>query len=113
VIKTAIVILNWNTRHHLETFLPFLIKYSCISDVKIVVADNASTDDSIVYLKATYPEIELILLEKNYGFAEGYNRALEQIEAEYYVILNSDIEVTENWLNPCSLLPVPVLNHQP
>lgn len=100
MIKTAIVILNWNTRHHLETFLPFLIKYSSVSDVKIVVADNASTDDSVAYLKATYPEIELILLEENYGFAEGYNRALKQIEAEYYVILNSDIEVTENWLNP-------------
>jgi GT2 family glycosyltransferase len=100
VIKTAIVILNWNTRQHLETFLPFLIKYSFLNDVKIVVADNASTDDSVSYLRSTYPQIEIILFEKNFGFAEGYNKALKQVEAEYYVILNSDIEVTENWLPP-------------
>lgn len=100
MIKTAIVILNWNTRQHLETFLPFLIKYSSFNDVKIVVADNASTDDSVSYLRSTYPQIEILLFEKNFGFAEGYNRALKQVEAEYYVILNSDIEVTENWLPP-------------
>jgi len=100
VIKTAIVILNWNTRRHLETFLPFLIQYSSVDNVKIVVADNASTDDSVDFLKANYPQIEILMLEENYGFAEGYNRALKQVDAEYYVILNSDIEVTENWLNP-------------
>ena len=100
MVKTAIVILNWNTKNHLETFLPFLVKYSNLSDVKIIVADNASTDDSIIFLKTNYPDIGLILLDQNYGFAEGYNRALEQVQSEYYVILNSDIEVTENWLQP-------------
>lgn len=98
--KTAIVILNWNTRHHLETFLPFLVKYSSSDDVSIVVADNASTDDSVTFLKNIYPQIRLILMDKNYGFAEGYNRALKLVEAEYYIILNSDIEVTPNWIEP-------------
>jgi len=100
VIKTAIVILNWNTRRHLETFLPFLVKYSVSPEVKIIVADNASEDDSVAFLKTNYPQIDLIQLDRNYGFAEGYNRALKQVEAEYYVILNSDIEVTENWISP-------------
>jgi len=100
VIQTAIVILNWNTRNHLETFLPFLIKYSTREDVDIIVADNGSTDDSAAFLKANYPQIRLILLDKNYGFAEGYNKALKEIEAEYYIIINSDIEVTDNWIPP-------------
>jgi GT2 family glycosyltransferase len=100
VSKTAIVILNWNTRKHLETFLPFLVKYSSSGDVEIIVADNASTDDSVEFLKANYPHIRLILLDKNYGFAEGYNLALKHVDAEYYIILNSDIEVTENWIPP-------------
>jgi len=100
VIKTAIVILNWNTREHLKTFLPFLIKYSSSDGVRIVVADNASSDDSVSFLKENYPQVNLILLDKNYGFAEGYNRALSQVEAEFYIILNSDIEVTENWISP-------------
>ncbi|HEY4788951.1 MAG TPA: glycosyltransferase, partial [Bacteroidales bacterium] len=88
-MKTAIVILNWNTRRHLETFLPFLVKYSVSPEVKIIVADNASEDDSVAFLKTNYPQIDLIQLDRNYGFAEGYNRALKQVEAEYYVILNS------------------------
>jgi len=96
----AIVILNWNTRNHLETFLPYLIKFSSLPNVKIIVADSASSDGSVAFLQANYPDIDLILLEKNYGFAEGYNRALKKIQAEYYVLLNSDIEVTENWLQP-------------
>jgi GT2 family glycosyltransferase len=100
VVKTAIVILNWNTKNHLETFLPFLVKYSTLNDVKIVVADNASDDGSVDFLRTNYPSIELVLLDQNYGFAEGYNRALEQVKAEYYILLNSDIEVTENWIQP-------------
>ena len=100
MIKIAIVILNWNTRQHLETFLPFLVKYSTSSDVQIIVADNASTDDSVDFLKNNYPDISLVLLDKNFGFAEGYNLSLKQVEAEYYIILNSDIEVTENWIPP-------------
>jgi GT2 family glycosyltransferase len=100
VIKTAIVILNWNTRNHLETFLPNLVKYSSSTGTRIIVADNGSSDDSVGFLRKNYPQVELILLDKNYGFAEGYNKALAQIKAEYYIILNSDIEVTENWLPP-------------
>ena len=100
VLKTAIVILNWNTRQHLQTFLPFLVKYSSLPDVEIIVADNASDDDSVDFLKANYPNITLLLLDKNYGFAEGYNKALKEVKAECYVLLNSDIEVTENWLQP-------------
>jgi GT2 family glycosyltransferase len=102
-IRTAIVILNWNGRHFLEKFLKKVIdsiSLSGISGAKLVVADNASTDDSVEWMKANYPQTELILLDKNYGFAEGYNKSLEQIESEYYVLLNSDIEVTENWLSP-------------
>ena len=100
MIKTAIVILNWNTRNYLEKFLPFLVKYSASPDVEIVLADNASTDDSVEFVQNHYPEIKIIVNDKNYGFAGGYNKALKLVEAEYYVILNSDIEVTENWLAP-------------
>lgn len=100
VIKTAVVILNWNTRKHLETFLPDLILHTNYPDVNIVVADNASTDDSVAFVKSKYPQIQLVQLGTNYGFAGGYNMALKQIEAEYYVLLNSDIEVTSNWLPP-------------
>jgi GT2 family glycosyltransferase len=80
--------------------MPNLIKYSSSNNTKIVVADNGSSDDSVVFIKNNYPNIELILLDKNYGFAEGYNRALALVKAEYYIILNSDIEVTENWIPP-------------
>lgn len=100
MIKTAIVILNWNTRHHLETFLPSLIKYSTSPDISIILADNASTDSSVAFVKENYPQIGIIILDKNYGFAEGYNRALQQVEAEYFILLNSDIEVTDHWVAP-------------
>ncbi len=99
-IKTAIVILNWNGRKYLEKFLPSVIKYSQGEENKVVVADNGSSDDSVLFLKENFPEIKLILFDKNYGFTGGYNKALQQIEAEYFVLLNSDIEVAENWLNP-------------
>lgn len=96
--KTSVIILNWNGRSLLEKFLPSVLSYS--DSAKIVVADNASTDDSIPFLRENFPQTELILSDKNYGFAEGYNRALEQIDTEYAVLLNSDVEVTENWLTP-------------
>lgn len=99
-IKTAVVILNWNGRHFLEKFLPTAIRYTDNTDTKIVVADNGSTDDSVVFLKQHFPETVVILLEKNHGFSKGYNLALQQIEANYFVMLNSDVEVTENWLQP-------------
>ncbi|MDR2027544.1 MAG: glycosyltransferase family 2 protein [Prevotellaceae bacterium] len=101
--KTAVVILNWNGRHFLEKFLGKVIDSISSSEVygaKLVVADNASSDGSVEWMKANCPQAELILLDKNYGFADGYNKSLEQIDAEYYVLLNSDIEVTGNWLPP-------------
>lgn len=99
-MKTAVVILNWNGEKYLQQFLPFLLKYTISPDVEIIVADNASSDNSMAILKAEYPEVKRILLDINYGFAGGYNKALLQVEADYYVLLNSDVEVTENWLNP-------------
>ena len=98
-MKTAIVILNWNGRKMLEQYLPSVLEYSC-DEAMVVVADNASTDDSLAFLNARYPQIQTIVLDQNYGFAEGYNRALKQVEAEYYVLLNSDVEVTPHWLSP-------------
>lgn len=98
--KVAIVILNWNGRKLLEQFLPSVVKYSTSEDVEIVVADNFSTDDSIHFLQNNYPQIRYIQLSENYGYAGGYNKALEEVDAEYFVLLNSDVEVTENWLQP-------------
>ena len=97
--KVAIVILNWNGAEMLKRFLPNVLEYSR-KDATVYVADNASTDDSLEILKQCFPEVRLVLLEKNWGFAEGYNKALEQIEAEYYVLLNSDVEVAHHWLAP-------------
>lgn len=96
--KTAVVILNYNGRNFLEKFLPSVISNS--KEAEVIVADNASTDDSIDYLKSGFPETRLIILDKNYGFAGGYNEALKLIEAEYFLLLNSDVEVTPNWLSP-------------
>ena len=99
MMKTAIVILNWNGRKMLEQYLPSVIEYSR-DDATIIVADNASSDDSLAFLQTHYPEVQTIVLDQNYGFADGYNRALKQVEAEYYVLLNSDVEVTHHWLEP-------------
>ena len=100
MFKVAVVILNWNGEKYLEEFLPSVIRYSKDPSVEVFVADNGSTDDSLAILGEKFPEVKQILLDKNYGFAEGYNRALDQIEAEYFLILNSDIEVSENWIQP-------------
>ena len=97
--KLAIVILNWNGAEMLKKYLPSVLNYSR-EEAVVYVADNASTDNSIALLKEQFPEVRLILLEKNWGFAEGYNKALAQVEAEYYLLLNSDIEVTPGWLTP-------------
>lgn len=97
-IKTAVVILNWNGKALMEQYLPVLIEHTNYSDVSLVVADNASTDASSDWLKETYPNIQLLCLDRNYGFAEGYNLALEGLEAEYLVLLNSDVQVSPNWL---------------
>jgi GT2 family glycosyltransferase len=99
--KIAIVILNWNGRNLLETFLPSVIRNSLKPGTEIYLADNDSTDNSINFVKEKFREVKIISLEKNYGFAEGYNQALKQIEADYFVLLNSDVEVTPNWLINC------------
>ncbi len=96
--KVAVVILNFNGKHLLQKFLPTAVLHSI--NAKIYVADNASTDDSCLYLKETYPEIEIVKLQENYGFAKGYNEALKHVDADYFVILNSDVEVTPNWIEP-------------
>ncbi len=93
------VILNWNGRKHLETFLPSVIAFSS-AVAEIIVADNGSTDDSISYITAHHRAVKVIPLDKNYGFARGYNETLKQVQADYYVILNSDVEVTAGWLQP-------------
>lgn len=97
--RTAVVILNWNGRQHLEQFLPSVVVHTP-QQVRIIVADNGSTDDSVAFLEQHYPTIEIIRLERNYGFAEGYNRALEQVDAEFFILLNSDVEVTAGWVEP-------------
>lgn len=97
--SAAIVILNWNGKHYLEQFLPSVLTTS-YPHCRIVVADNGSTDDSLEFLEQHYPSIEIIQLEENFGFAKGYNEALKRVEADYYVLLNSDVEVTAGWLEP-------------
>ena len=99
-MKTAVVILNWNTRDYLERFLPPLLESCEGLDAEVVVADNASGDGSVELLKEKFPSVRTIVLDKNYGFTGGYNRALEQIDAKYYLLLNSDIEVPKGWLEP-------------
>ena len=97
--KTAVVILNWNGKTFLEKFLPSIVEYS-INDAEVIVADNASTDDSVAFLKENYPQVRIIQNDDNYLFAKGYNVALSQVDADYFVLLNSDIEVTSNWIPP-------------
>ena len=99
--KVAIVILNWNGADMMRKYLPSVIRCSQAEDVEVIVADNASTDDSISMLRADFPDIRIIELDRNYGFADGYNRSLKQVEAEYYLMLNSDVEIRqEGWLTP-------------
>jgi GT2 family glycosyltransferase len=97
-VNVAVVILNYNTRRHLETFLPSVVEHA--PGARIVVADNGSPDDSLPFLRLHYPDIEVIDLGSNFGFAQGYNEALRQVEADIYVILNSDVEVTAGWMQP-------------
>lgn len=96
--QLAIVILNWNGRPYLEQFLPSVIAHS--APHRIILADNASSDDSVIFVKQHFPSVEIIQNTSNGGFAQGYNEALRQVESEYYLLLNSDIEVTPNWIDP-------------
>ncbi|NQY06690.1 MAG: glycosyltransferase family 2 protein, partial [Flavobacteriaceae bacterium] len=97
-MKLAIVILNWNGRKLLESFLPSVTSFS--KEATVYVADNASTDDSLPFVKENYPEVKLVINKENGGYAKGYNDALHHIDADVYCLLNSDIEVSENWLVP-------------
>jgi len=97
--KIAIVILNWNGQKLLLQFLPSIIQFSQKDSTQIIVADNGSTDNSISILRDKFPEVEILDLKLNFGFARGYNEALKQIKADYFVILNSDVEVTSGWLD--------------
>ena len=99
-MQISIVILNWNGEKYLSQFLPVLIEKTQLSDVEIVVADNGSTDNSVKLLQKNFPSVKLLLFDKNYGFAGGYNKALNQLQSDYFVLLNSDMEVTDNWLQP-------------
>ena len=94
----AIVILNWNGQHFLNRFLGEVVKKSNQEGVSVYVADNGSTDNSVAWIKENQPEVTLIEFEKNYGFTGGYNKALAQIDADYFILLNSDIEVTKGWV---------------
>ena len=96
--KTAVIILNWNGAQMLRTYLPSVIAHT--KGAEIIVADNGSTDNSLEVLAKEFPAVKTIVLDTNYGFAEGYNKAIEQVESEYVVLLNSDVEVTEGWLSP-------------
>ncbi len=99
-MKTAVVVLNWNGEKLLRRFLPSVVRHSEGRNTEVVVADNGSTDSSVEMIEREFPTVRVIVLEKNYGFAEGYNRALERVDADYYVLLNSDVEVEEGWLAP-------------
>ena len=107
--KTAVVILNWNGIGYLKMFLGTVVQYSASPGTEIYVADNGSSDGSADWVEENFREIRLIRLDRNHGFADGYNRAIDQIDAEYYVFINSDIEVTEGWLQP--LVTFMELNH--
>lgn len=98
-MKIAVVILNWNGKHILQQYLPSVVAHSS-DHAQIIVADNGSTDESLTFLAENYPQIPIIALDKNYGFAGGYNRALKQVDADYYILLNDDVEVTPNWIPP-------------
>ena len=98
--KLAVVILNWNGKEMMRRFLPSVVRYSRLEGVEVIVADNHSTDGSVEMLREEFSSVGLVLLDRNYGFADGYNRALRELDAEYYLLLNSDVEVTPRWLDP-------------
>lgn len=106
--KIAVLILNWNGKTLLERFLPSVIENNA-DFADVIVVDNASTDDSVTFLKATYPSLQRIEFDENYGFAKGYNKAIEQVDYEYVVLLNSDVRVAKNWL----VEPFHFLNNNP
>ena len=96
--KTSVIIINWNGAKHLRTYLPSVVAHT--KGAELIVADNGSTDESLEVLAKEFPTVKTIVLEQNYGFAEGYNRAIAQVDSEYVVLLNSDVETPEGWLDP-------------
>ena len=99
-MDTAVVILNWNGESMLKKYLPSLVANTPGPDAFIVIADNGSSDGSLKYVEETYPDIRIIRFDRNYGFTGGYNRALREVDADYYVLLNSDVDVPSGWLAP-------------
>ena len=99
-METSVIILNWNGAQMLRTYLPSVIEHTSLPGCEIIVADNGSTDNSLDILAKEFPSVRTIVLDRNYGFAEGYNRAIAQVDSTYVVLLNSDVEVTEGWLTP-------------
>ena len=97
--KVAVVILNWNGAKYLKQFLPSVLS-STYPNLDIVMGDNASSDDSAAFMRANYPSVRIIQNDKNYGFTGGYNRVLAQVDADYYILLNSDVEVVPGWIEP-------------
>ena len=97
-MQIAVVILNWNGKALLQQFFPSVVA-NTPQNVEIIVADNASTDDSIQFVKAHYPQIKIIINDKNYGYAQGYNEALKKVNADAFVLLNSDVEVSKGWID--------------
>ena len=95
----AVVLLNWNGKGMLERYLPSVVTHTPAEKAFIVIADNGSTDGSVQWIEQHYPDIQVIELDKNYGFTGGYNRALKEVEADYYILLNTDVEVTEGWID--------------
>ncbi|MBN1159228.1 MAG: glycosyltransferase family 2 protein [Bacteroidales bacterium] len=98
--RVAIVILNWNGQKFLQEFLPSVIEHSDVQDTEIFIADNCSDDGSVEFVRQKYPGVKMIRFDRNYGFAGGYNKALKRIESEYFVLLNTDVQVTSGWLSP-------------
>ena len=98
-MKCSVIILNWNGVEMLRRYLPSVIEHTNLPDCEIIVADNGSTDESLKVLKTEFPQVKTIVLDQNYGFADGYNRAIAQVDSDYVVLLNSDVEVTDGWLN--------------
>src|SRR5690606_18372591 len=97
--KVAVVILNWNGKFFLEKFLPYVYN-STYPNIEFIIGDNGSTDDSVAFVRQTYPSIKIIKNDQNYGFAGGYNETLRYVGADYYVLLNSDVEGSPNWIEP-------------
>src|SRR4051812_15765410 len=96
--NVAVVVLSYNGKNFLEKLLPDIIRRS--APHRVIVADNGSTDDSVAFMKIHHPSVQVIRNTENFGYAEGYNRALAEVQADYFVLLNSDVEVTDNWITP-------------